>query len=223
MPAPRMPVRMPHGVSLLQADDIVRRYKKGASTAALGEMYGCSPYKILCVVRFMAGHEAIRPNPRDTTNFPGEHDPARPAFEQQVIEDYKAATSMSVERLAAKHGMGVRTFYNILDKHEVPRREPRKASRARREPAKYGEPLSDIECNVLEHLSYGHSATQIGARMGHSKDVILDHLRRIHDKLGARDRTHVIRLGFELKYLRADRPPGASADPDQAAQAEDVS
>lgn len=73
-----------------------------------------------------------------------------------------------------------------------------------------GDLLTEREIQVLQGVADGLTSKKIGARLTITESTVKTHVRRIFRKLGARDRVHALRLGFELGYLKA--VPGV-ADP----------
>lgn len=67
--------------------------------------------------------------------------------------------------------------------------------------------LSEREQQCLYLISCGLNNERIGQRIGLSHDTIKTHLRRAYYKLGARDRAHAVRLGFETGLLTAHTTP----------------
>lgn len=67
-----------------------------------------------------------------------------------------------------------------------------------------GAALSERELRILELVSYGKENAVIGRLLHLSEDTVKTYVRRLVTKLGARNRTHAVRLGFELGYLEID-------------------
>ncbi|ONI73106.1 hypothetical protein ALI144C_44975 [Actinosynnema sp. ALI-1.44] len=78
--------------------------------------------------------------------------------------------------------------------------------------APFGGPLSERELNALEGISHGYTNDEVGAQMFVSGASVKGYLRAVFDKLGARDRAHAVRLGFEAGYLTPGRPEVANED-----------
>lgn len=68
--------------------------------------------------------------------------------------------------------------------------------------------LSDRELSVLELMSRGCSNPEIGRKLVIAEDTVKTHARRLFRVLGARDRAHAVRLGFESGILRGRHAPG---------------
>ena len=62
------------------------------------------------------------------------------------------------------------------------------------------------EIQILDGVSRGRSNEEIGRGLFLAEDTVKTHARRLYRKLGARGRTHAVRLGFEQGYLKPDRP-----------------
>lgn len=62
--------------------------------------------------------------------------------------------------------------------------------------------LSIREFEVLFYMSHGAANKTIGRRLELSEDTVKTHCRRLFRKLGAADRGHAVRRGFELGLLR---------------------
>ena len=73
--------------------------------------------------------------------------------------------------------------------------------------ATFGDPLTGKEYRVLHLLSHGLTNKRIGERMGITDMTVKAHVGGILRKLGANDRAHAVRLGFEKGLLC----PGAVA------------
>lgn len=69
-------------------------------------------------------------------------------------------------------------------------------------PAKLGEPLDPFEVRLLTLASNGHTNLEMVALVGAREDMVKYYLRKAYRKLGARDRTHAVRRGFEQGYLQ---------------------
>lgn len=54
--------------------------------------------------------------------------------------------------------------------------------------------LTPQQANVLSGICCGHESKQIAARLFMAEDTVKTHLRRVFDKLGARNRTHAAAL-----------------------------
>ena len=63
------------------------------------------------------------------------------------------------------------------------------------------EPLSSRECQVLQLAAGGHRNEQIARALFISLETVKTHMRRILQKLGARDRTHAAVLGIRRGFV----------------------
>jgi DNA-binding CsgD family transcriptional regulator len=70
--------------------------------------------------------------------------------------------------------------------------------------------LTEREGEVLARMSIGMSNAEIGRSLYLAEDTVKSHARRLFRKLGARDRAHAVRRGFELEYLSASSPADSS-------------
>jgi DNA-binding NarL/FixJ family response regulator len=61
--------------------------------------------------------------------------------------------------------------------------------------------LTEREQQVLDRMSRGASNPEIGRELYLSEDTVKSHARRLFRKIGARDRGHAVRIGFELGLL----------------------
>lgn len=68
---------------------------------------------------------------------------------------------------------------------------------------------SEREHQVLYWLSHGKSNKQIGVHLRLSEDTVKTHCRHLFRKLGAHDRAHAVRRGFELGLLHGGVPAPA--------------
>lgn len=64
---------------------------------------------------------------------------------------------------------------------------------------------------ILYGMSFGLINRNIGQHLGIGEDTIKTHAVRLFKQIGARDRGHAVRLGFELNLLEA-RPIQATAN-----------
>jgi DNA-binding NarL/FixJ family response regulator len=62
-------------------------------------------------------------------------------------------------------------------------------------------PLTTSELSVLALAAEGLSNSAIASEMGVSLPYVIDHVRRLRRKLGARDRTHAVALGLRYGLL----------------------
>lgn len=70
------------------------------------------------------------------------------------------------------------------------------------------ERLSEREVGVLRLVANGHANKVIGARLAITEETVKSHVKNILAKLGARDRTHAVRLAIERGILDWDRAEG---------------
>lgn len=68
----------------------------------------------------------------------------------------------------------------------------------------YGRELTEVELSTLDYLSRGLTNRRIAQAMFVAEDTIKSRVRQIFEKLGADDRAHAVRLGFETGLLAAD-------------------
>ena len=61
--------------------------------------------------------------------------------------------------------------------------------------------LTDRECQVLRLIAEGGQDAEIAERIGYKEWIVSYDVRRILDKLGARNRAHAVRRGWEEGYL----------------------
>jgi DNA-binding NarL/FixJ family response regulator len=59
-----------------------------------------------------------------------------------------------------------------------------------------GDPLTEREVEVLRRIAEGDRNRDIGERLGISEDTVKVHVKRIMDKLGAKDRTQAVAIGI---------------------------
>jgi DNA-binding NarL/FixJ family response regulator len=59
-----------------------------------------------------------------------------------------------------------------------------------------GEPLTEREVEVLRRIAEGDRNRDIGERLGIAEDTVKVHVKRIMDKLGAKDRTQAVAIGI---------------------------
>ena len=76
------------------------------------------------------------------------------------------------------------------------------AWRQRRPWVKPGSPPTDREQQILELVSHGYSNGEIAKELYVTENSVKTLLRSLYVRLGARDRAHAVRLGFELGILR---------------------
>lgn len=67
-----------------------------------------------------------------------------------------------------------------------------------------GMALNDREIQVLDGISRGLTAYQIGTRLGLTENTVRTYSTRIRVKMRALSSPHAVRLGFELDYLKAE-------------------
>ena len=59
-----------------------------------------------------------------------------------------------------------------------------------------GDPLTEREVEVLRRLAEGDRNRDVGERLGIAEDTVKVHVKRIMDKLGAKDRTQAVAIGI---------------------------
>ncbi len=59
-----------------------------------------------------------------------------------------------------------------------------------------GDPLTEREIEVLSRIAEGDRNRDIGGHLGISEDTVKVHVKRIMDKLGAKDRTQAVAIGI---------------------------
>jgi DNA-binding NarL/FixJ family response regulator len=59
-----------------------------------------------------------------------------------------------------------------------------------------GDPLTEREIEVLRRVAEGDRNRDIGEHLGISEDTVKVHVKRIMDKLGAKDRTQAVAIGI---------------------------
>jgi DNA-binding NarL/FixJ family response regulator len=59
-----------------------------------------------------------------------------------------------------------------------------------------GDPLTEREVEVLRRIAEGDRNRDIGERLGITEDTVKVHVKRIMDKLGAKDRTQAVAIGI---------------------------
>jgi DNA-binding NarL/FixJ family response regulator len=67
-----------------------------------------------------------------------------------------------------------------------------------------GTPLTDRELQVLDLASRGLTDEAIGRTLYVTLNTVKVHMRALLVRLSARNRTHAVRLGFQLGLLTAD-------------------
>ena len=63
------------------------------------------------------------------------------------------------------------------------------------------ETLTERELEVLQHLSFGYSNREIGARLFISADTVKTHLEHLYQKLGATDRTAAVAEAMRRRLI----------------------
>lgn len=58
------------------------------------------------------------------------------------------------------------------------------------------------ELEVLELVAQGMSTSEIGRRLWVTEETVKTHVRRLHDRLGARTRAHAVAIAFRKGILR---------------------
>lgn len=66
--------------------------------------------------------------------------------------------------------------------------------------------LTERQTEVLELASRGYTNAHIAREMFIAQTTVWDHMKRLREALGARDRAHAVRRGFELGILTVDSP-----------------
>lgn len=69
-------------------------------------------------------------------------------------------------------------------------------------PARYGQPLTEHEIDILTAVAHGLTDNAIGKRLCISSHTVKTHLRRMSVKLGAKGRANLVARGFVHGYLR---------------------
>lgn len=75
-----------------------------------------------------------------------------------------------------------------------------------------GEPLSELELEILKLIALGRTNEMIGRTLGLTSQSVKWNNRRIFRKLGACDRAHAVALGYQQRILtlppakRTNRP-----------------
>lgn len=67
--------------------------------------------------------------------------------------------------------------------------------------------LSARERAVLSLIAHGHANKVVGHQLSVSEETVKSHVKSILAKLGARDRTHAVRLAIERGILGWEHPP----------------
>jgi DNA-binding NarL/FixJ family response regulator len=124
----------------------------------------------------------------------------------EIMERY-ATRRAEFDRVAAAHRS--RTFGIAMAARPasttattpLPRTEPprRGGTEAQARPK-----LSPREVAVLELVGCGSQNRQIGLMLGISEETVKSHVRSVLGKLGARNRAHMVTLGFVFGYLSLD-------------------
>jgi DNA-binding CsgD family transcriptional regulator len=70
----------------------------------------------------------------------------------------------------------------------------------------YGTPLTAGELQVLRGMSEGKTNADIGRELHLAEDTIKTRARSLFRKLGARDRSHAVAIGFQHGLLTAQDP-----------------
>lgn len=79
-------------------------------------------------------------------------------------------------------------------------------------PARYGQPLTDRELQILRLVATGLTNAGIGAQIFLSTYTIKTHMRRMSQKLGAHSRTHMVAIGAQHGLLTIqDMQPAAAS------------
>jgi DNA-binding CsgD family transcriptional regulator len=85
-----------------------------------------------------------------------------------------------------------------------------------------GTSLPKLELDILELMSEGSSDPEIADILGLGYETVKQHIGRIYARLGARNRTHAVALGYQQQLIRdapgaEPRPALRSVPPTQAA------
>jgi DNA-binding NarL/FixJ family response regulator len=62
--------------------------------------------------------------------------------------------------------------------------------------------LTEREVQVLRGVASGHTNATIGRDLHLTEETVKSHVARLRYKLGARDRSHAVALGYEHGVLR---------------------
>lgn len=68
-----------------------------------------------------------------------------------------------------------------------------------------GEPLTELQCRVLELMAHGHTDARVGHMLGVTEYTVRRQLRGAFARLGAQNRTHAVALAMALQLI-ADPP-----------------
>jgi len=79
--------------------------------------------------------------------------------------------------------------------------------------ARYGQPLTHRELQVLQLITDGLTDDRIATRLHVSAHTVKSHLRRIYGKLGARTRAHAVSLAYRKRVLLVPTPSPSPAVP----------
>lgn len=71
-------------------------------------------------------------------------------------------------------------------------------------------PLTEQQLWMLELISRGLTNVRIGQRLTLTETAVVDRIGLLYRKIGARDRAHAVRRGFETGLLWRDSPGGHS-------------
>lgn len=63
-------------------------------------------------------------------------------------------------------------------------------------------PLSPREIEVLSAIRFGLDDREIGAQLRMADGTVRSHVKNIQQKFGARNRAHMVAIGFVQGYLR---------------------
>jgi DNA-binding CsgD family transcriptional regulator len=85
----------------------------------------------------------------------------------------------------------------------VTRRSPPSMTTSELRRREYGAALTAAQHEALRLLSHGLTDQQVGTRLDISHHSVKSRLRRAYARLGALDRAHAVRLGFEGGLLYA--------------------
>ena len=63
--------------------------------------------------------------------------------------------------------------------------------------------ITPRELDVLRLVAEGLSTREIAARLWITEETVKTHIRRLHDRLGARTRAHAVAIAFRSGILRS--------------------
>lgn len=68
-----------------------------------------------------------------------------------------------------------------------------------------GEPLTELQCQILELMAHGHIDARVAHMLGITEYTVRRQLRGAFARLGAQNRTHAVALAMALQLI-ADPP-----------------